>query len=202
MGEIGFNSDKVTACIITLALGLIAGAILGWYAFGIDMGSPESTSIANVPVAPAQPAAPVVTVVPTPMVTPFQPYVTTFTVVSTTLAYGRYQVLTYDGRTIDVPNAAIWNTIIPRGVYVATVTNTQWGEYVVSDISLMSRPHDQVYTYYGDRYGYDDYYWYSEYPKYYEWDGTFWQCDRNSCDKITYKQAKGENIIHAEPPYW
>ena len=199
MATVTVDSNQIWPYIAVLIVGLVLGACFLFLAISFTghetTTSPGQTSTTSTQdVAPVPAPAPVATTVPTPVITPFQQYVTTFTVASTTLSNGRYQVQTYDGRTIDVPSVPIWNTIIPRGVYVGTVTGTIWGEYQVSDLSLLSRPNDRIRYYDGYNSWYNDNTLY-----YYEWDNEFWQCDQYSCDPIQYKQAKGENIIHDHP---
>ena len=160
------------------------------YAFGLATGS-QNTAAPASPTTSAQ------------ITTPTYPTVLTFTVLSTTTAYGHYQITTTTGQILYFNDYYIWDTIKPQNTYTATITGMDGDAYLITSIVLVAYHYDRVY--YSNGY-YDDYYrvvdrYDSEYPKYYYYEGSWYQWDGENLDKITHKQAMGERIIYAKPPH-
>jgi hypothetical protein len=87
------------------------------------------------------PASTPETVIPPPVTSPAQhyPYVTEFTVVSTTVANGHYQALATSGQTFNIPDFTTWNSLWPRNTYTATITGTEAdGSLDVTTINRLS----------------------------------------------------------------
>ena len=116
-------------------IGIICAVTVAW-SNGHSSGVQEG--IASVPTATPTPAP---TSTPASVVsTAFVPYVTQFTVLSTTLTNGRYQIQTTDGRVLDTATYPEWQTIYPRYTYSAVVYDSIWGEEKISDVHVIGRP--------------------------------------------------------------
>jgi len=140
--QIQINGITPTEKYIGLAIliGIFILAVIGAVAVAWSNGhsSGVQEGIANVPTATP---TPVPTPTPTPVVsTAFTPHVTQFTVLSTTLTNGRYQIQTTDGRVLDTSTYAEWQTIAPRYTYTATVYGTIWGEEEINGVYVIGRP--------------------------------------------------------------
>jgi hypothetical protein len=53
------------------------------------------------------------------------PYVTEFTVLSTTVANGHYEAISTSGQIFNLPDFNSWNSLWPRNTYTATITGTE-----------------------------------------------------------------------------
>lgn len=189
MGQVTIDTDRIVHSIIKILaiIGLIAVLLIGW-----GYVNENHTSVST----------PVVT---TPTVATISyPSVLTFTVLSTTTSNGRYQVTTTSGNILYFSDYQTWDSMYPQNSYTATLVGTDGVGYNVGTVTWIGSPygyygnHQQVHYYTQP----DDYYAWKpyEYPKYYYYDGNFYQCDRYVCDEISYKQAIGENLNYARPP--
>lgn len=98
-------------------------------------------------IQPAQPAVVPVAAAATvsvPAVTsPVQqyPYVTQFTVLSTTVANGFYEAVATSGQIFNLPNFNAWNSLWPQSTYTATITGAEEnGALNVGTINRLSIP--------------------------------------------------------------
>lgn len=136
MSQIVIDTDAIKKAILYFfaVVGVVAMVSI------IVMGAMNHYSI-----QPAQPATvPVSTPAPvsTPTVaSPAQqyPYVTEFTVLSTTVANGHYEAIATSGQIFNIPDFNSWNSLWPRNTYTATVTGTEAdGTLDVSTINRLS----------------------------------------------------------------
>jgi hypothetical protein len=175
---------KVLTLIFAM-IGVVACAILGFAYITNDHQE-------NNPVGTATTITPVPTLAmtptPTPTPSPSYPSVITYTVLSTTMSSGHYQVTTTTGQILYCVDYADWISHDPRDTFTASVTGMDGTAYLISSPTLIYQHYD--YTQYYDTYG----------VRYYEYNDQYWQCDRYSCDPVTWKQARGERIIYAKPP--
>ena len=145
-------------------IGIICAVTIAW-SNGHSSGVQEG--IASVSTATP---TPVPTPTPTPVVsTAFVPYVTQFTVLSTTLTNNRYQIQTTDGRVLDTATYAEWRTIYPRYTYSAVVYDTVWGELKINNVYVIGRPAypDNYLRYYHNGQYYDNHWENWEYKRNY-----------------------------------
>jgi len=93
------------------------------------------------------PASTPETVSAPPVTSPAQqyPYVTEFTVSSTTVANGHYQARATSGQVFNIPDFNSWNSLWPRNTYTATVIGTEAdGSLDVGTINRLSSPVSSV----------------------------------------------------------
>jgi hypothetical protein len=184
MPPVTIDTDKIKdfALGVLAIIGLIAicGMICVCY---VSMFYPHQTT---VPVSVAQ------TPTPTPVPTQVQisyPTVLTFTALSTTTANGRYQITTTQGQILYISDYTTWNAIELQATYTATIVGMDGSAYDVGEINLINR-----------RYQYWQNYNYNDGVKYYRYLDNYYQCDYNSCDHVSWKQASGERVIEGYPP--
>lgn len=114
--------------------------------------------------------------------------VLTFTALTTTTSNGYFQVITTGGDNLVFATYTEWNRIFPQSIYTCAIdtTDSNGRKYVSNCMLEHQYIHRTINTF----------------PKYYAWNGNYYQCDMNTCDTITWKQIAGENIIRARPPYY
>lgn len=134
-------------------------------------------------------AVTIITPVPTPEPTsaiPTYPSVLTYTVLSTTTASGHYQVTTTAGQILYFNDYYDWNGQEPQNSYTATVTGTSGSAYLISDPILIAQHYSTTY--------------YPEYPRFYEYNGKYYQYDGRTTDEVSWKAARGQRVYHGKPP--
>jgi len=174
--------------------GLYLFAILGIVIIGgligmslVDHYILQKTQQSSVPAVTAV-TAPAPTVVPTVVPTQSYPSVITYTVLSMTTSTGHYQILTTAGNILYCTNYYDWYSQQTQDTYTATVTGTDGSAYLIANPILIAQHYNHIV-------------YFPEEPRYYEYNGRYWQCDRTSCDPIQYKQVRGERVIHGQPPF-
>ena len=73
----------------------------------------------------------------TPVPAPAFPVTLTFTVLSTTMGNGIYQVTTTSGQTLIMSEFYTWNEMFPRGTYTATVTGMSGSSYIIGSVTSL-----------------------------------------------------------------
>jgi hypothetical protein len=122
MSQIVIDTDAIKKAVLYFfaVVGVVAMVSI------IVMGAMNHYSI--------QPAQPATVAVSTPapvssptVVSPAQqyPYVTEFTVLSTTVANGHYEAIATSGQIFNIPDFNSWNSLWPRNTYTATVIGTE-----------------------------------------------------------------------------
>jgi hypothetical protein len=125
--------------------------------------------------------APATTPMPTVVQTPAYPTVIEFTVLSTTVAGGHYQVITTTGSILYMPDFASWNALWPQNTYVATITGTESnGALDVGTVNLISVP--------------------SNYPVYFHWNLNYYAYDGHTVNPTSWKETIGHKVIEGQPP--
>ena len=67
------------------------------------------------------------------------PYVIEFTVLSTTVVNGNYEILTTDGRILIITDFTTWNSMYPRDTYTGTIIGEEAnGVYDIGTVNLIS----------------------------------------------------------------
>lgn len=122
MAQIVIDTDTIKKAVLYFFAIVGVLAILALVAAGAMDHLPLPQ--APTPASPA--AAPAVTPAPTvaQAVQTF-PYVVEFTVLSTTVASGHYQVRTTSGQVFNLPDYTTWNSLWPRNTYTATVSGAE-----------------------------------------------------------------------------
>ena len=165
--------------IFILSIGIVIGAY-------IENHSTKPT--ATVQPTPSQPT-PIVT--PTPLPTSSYPSVLTFTVLSTTTSTGHYQIKTTAGQVLYCSDYYVWNGFSPGNTYTADIDGTEGEAYLISKaVFIGGNEHNYV----------EPVVYFSDYPRYYYYNGIYYQYDGDDVDEISWKQARGERIIYGKPP--
>lgn len=199
MGQITIDTNQILHSVITILaiIGLVAVLIIGWGYI---------TSRDTVVYTPAP--APAVTTLPVATIS--YPSVLTFTVLSTTTSNGRYQVTTTSGNILYFADYATWNSMYPQNSYTATLIGTDGVAYNVGSVVWKGSPYgyyqQRDYTYYDSEHPFN----YQrppnymintdQYPTYWYYENSYYQCDRYTCDKVSHKQADGELLHYGRPP--
>jgi len=122
MSQIVIDTDTIKKAVLYFFAIVGVVAVIALLAAGAMNYFPVQQ--VQTPVAPAEtPAA-----TPAPGIAPAVqnfPYVVEFTVLSTTVANGRYQVRTTSGQVFNLPDYTSWNSLWPRNTYTATVTGAE-----------------------------------------------------------------------------
>ena len=122
MSQLVIETDTIKKGVLYLFA--IAGIAIigGWIGMGfVNYCLDEAAELTTAPaVASSADSTPT-------LAAPVQqyPYTIEFTVLSTTAAYGHYQVETTTGSTIYVPDFATWNGLLLQDTYAATITGTE-----------------------------------------------------------------------------
>ena len=91
------------------------------------------------------------------------PYVIEFTVLSTTIVNGNYEVLTTDGRILYFTDFDTWNNLYPRNTYPGTVVGEEAnGAYDIGTVNLIA----PAFSSYRGFYPRDAHFVYDYYPGY------------------------------------
>lgn len=148
---------------------------------------------------------------------PTYPSVLTFTVLSTTTSNGKYQVTTTSGNILYFADYGLWDSMIPRATYTATLVGMDGIAYEVGSVVRISNPPDyypaSYYSYYDQSYDNGGVYYngysytyhdplvnYKENPTYWHYGNSYYQCDKVVCNKVSYKQVAGELVYNGRPP--
>ncbi len=127
------------------------------------------------------------TPLPTPVTTPSPISAITFTVLSTSSS-GNYEATTTNGQILYCNDYYSWSMLLPRNTYTATISGN-----VITNIVLI---HSESYYVYDD---YDEYDEYDDYPYFYSENGRYYQCDRDRCDVVSWKQIRGQRVYRGNP---
>jgi hypothetical protein len=110
------------------------------------------------------------------------PYLIEFTVLSTGVTNGHYEVITTTGQILFLSDFNTWNVLYPQNTYSGTVTGAETnGALDVGTVNLVSAPNP-----------YTVYYHYSLY--YYAYDGRV-------VTPATWNDTIGHRVIEGMPPY-
>ncbi|MDD3019808.1 MAG: hypothetical protein PHX61_02355 [Alphaproteobacteria bacterium] len=184
MTKLGEIELKTLAHVLVLVCGIIAIVFL-MYNAGHSAGVSEAQAT-HTPIATLAPT-------PTPAPTPAYPSVLTYTVLSMTTSTGHYQVTTTAGQILYCSDYADWNSHNLQDTYTSSITGMDSSAYLISNPVLIAQHYS--YINYRDSYYYDS-------VRYYNYNGQYWQCDWNTCDQVTWKQARGQHIYYGKPPQY
>ena len=138
MSQIVIDTDAIKKAILYFFVIVGVLAIVSMMVIGIvNHFSIQPAQPATDPVAaPGTASAPAVTL-------PAQqyPYVTEFTVLSTTVANGFYEAVATSGQIFNLPNFNTWNSLWPQHTYTATITGAEAnGALDVGTVNRLSAP--------------------------------------------------------------
>ncbi len=128
---------------------------------------------------PAQPATVTAISTPTPTPTPIPVSAITFTVLSTSSS-GNYEATTTTGQILYCNDYYSWSLLLPRNTYTATISGN-----IITNIVLIRSASYYAYDY--------------DYPYFYSDNGRYYQCDRDRCDVVSWKQVRGQRVYQGRP---
>ena len=179
--QITFDTDtlvKIGLAILAIIFVIMICCGVGYklYTDGYNRAISEQQS--TQPTQPTQSSI-VVTASPTP--SPISAI--TFTVLSTSSS-GNYEATTTTGQILYCNDYYSWSMLLPRNTYTATISGN-----IITNIVLIHSDHYYVY---------DEY---DEYPYFYSENGRYYQCDRDRCDVVSWKQVRGQRVYRRQPSH-
>jgi hypothetical protein len=183
--QITFDTDtfvKIGLALLAIIFVIMICCGVGYklYTDGYNRAISEQQSTQTT--QPTQPST-VVTTSPTP--SPISAI--TFTVLSTSSS-GNYEATTTTGQILYCNDYYSWSMLLPRNTYTATISGN-----IITNIVLI---HSESYYVYDD---YDEYDEYDDYPYFYSENGRYYQCDRDRCDVVSWKQIGGQRVYRGNP---